>query len=159
MAFHKPPKVSGYLVSAALIYPVKPVSGGLRTLVKIMRKIAPKMTIANDIVGHEVSSLPEMQESYANDSLNHRRLGVGLAVDIIEGGEWNAANAENWQAPLLIMHSRDDKLTQFAGSEEFATKAQNCTFLPLQDCEHEIHNDVSRDVVYGAMTEFIESQI
>ncbi len=151
------PKIRAYIVSAALIYPVKPVSGGLRMLVKILRKIVPKMTIANDIVGHEVSTLPEVQELYANDPLNHRRLGVGLAEDIVEGGEWNVANAEKWQAPLLMLHSRDDKLTQFAGSEEFASKAQNCTFLPLQDCEHEIHNDVSRDVVYDALTYFIET--
>ena len=153
------PKVRGYLSSAALIYPVKPVSGGLRILVKVLRKIAPKMTIPNEIVGHEVSTIPEVQALYGTDPLNHRRLGVGLAVDIVEGGEWNAANAEKWNAPLLIMHSRGDKLTQFAGSEEFASKAQNCTFLPLHDCEHEIHNDVSRDQVYAAMTDFIESQL
>ena len=155
----KAPDVKAYLVSAPLIRPVDNVSGPLRLVVKVLRKLAPKMTIGNDIDGSKVSSLPEEQAKYENDPLNHGKLGVGLAVDIIEGGEWVAANADRWEAPLLLFHARGDQLTRFDATEAFASKARNCQFIPLENCEHEMHNDVTRKDVYQAMTDFILERV
>ncbi len=155
----KAPAVSGYLVSAPLIIPADPVPGPLRTIVKLLRPLLPNMTIKNTVPGEYVSSIPEEQSRYENDPYNHGRLGLGLAVDIIEGGEWVGENAKNWEAPLLLIHARADKLTQFEATEKFAAKAQNCTFMAMKNCEHEMHNDVVREEVYAAMIEFIEARL
>ncbi len=151
--------LQGFIVTAPLIHPAEPIPGPLRIVVKMLRRIFPNVTLDNSISGDKVSSVPEEQEKYENDPLNHGRLGVGLAADIIEGGEWVAENAANWRAPLLLMHARQDKLTRFDSSVEFAAKAQNCTFIPFENCEHEVHNDVTRDQVYGEIIKFIEARI
>lgn len=151
----KAPDIAGYLVSAPLIIPADPVPGPLRAIVKILRPVLPNMTIKNAIGGDQVTSLAEEQVKYENDPLNHNRLGIGMAVDIIEGGEWVGAQADRWEAPLLLMHAKADKLTQFKATEKFASAAKNCTFMAMENCEHEMHNDVTRDKVYGAISTFI----
>jgi len=153
------PDVAAYIISAPLIRPAKPVPRLLSGLVRILRGLSPRMTIDNAINGSKVSSILGEQAKYENDPLNHGKLGVGLAVDMIEGGEWVAANADQWEAPLLLLHARGDQLTDFSASQAFAAAADNCTFLPMEDCEHEMHNDVTRDQVYAAMTDFIKSHL
>ena len=149
----------GVIVSAPLIHPADPVPGPLRAIVKCLRPVLPNMTIANTIPGEKVSTLPDEQARYEQDPLNHDRLGIGLAADIIEGGEWVSENSEKWTAPLLLMHARADKLTKFESSEAFAAKAANCTFRAMPDCEHEMHNDVCRDTIYAEMIRFMKDRL
>lgn len=149
----------GIIASAPFIAPADKISGLQRAIVKLLGKIAPKLSLGNKIDGSKISRLPAEQEAYLSDPLNHGNLGVGLAIGMVEGGEWIMENAQNWNMPLLIVHAREDQLTDFTTSEAFAAKAQNCTFIPFEDCEHEIHNDCHRADVYEATADFIESHI
>ena len=78
---------------------------------------------------------------------------------MVEGGEWIADNAANWQKPLLIVHAREDQLTDFSASEAFAAQAPDCSFKAYENCEHEIHNDTPRADVYKAAADFIERHL
>ncbi len=153
----RPDTISGVIASAPLIHPTDPVPGFLRAIVKLLRPVLPGMTLKNAILGDQISTLPDEQARYAQDTLNHDRLGLGLAVDIIEGGEWVAANAGAWNVPLLLMHARGDQLTRFDSAEIFAQAADKCTFIPIEQSEHEIHNDVHRDDVYAHILDFIRT--
>ena len=151
--------ISAVIASAPFIKPAETVSKPQRTIVRFLGKVAPKMTLGNKIDGSKISRLPAEQETYLSDPLNHGNLGVGLAIGMVEGGEWILENAANWKPPLLIVHAREDQLTDFTASQAFAAKAQNCTFMPYEDCEHEIHNDCHRADVYKAASDFIESHL
>jgi alpha-beta hydrolase superfamily lysophospholipase len=151
--------IKAVIASAPFIAPADNISGPQRAIVNLLGKVAPKLTLGNKIDGSKISRLPAEQDAYLSDPLNHGNLGVGLAIGMVEGGEWIADNASNWKKPLFIAHAREDQLTAFSASEAFAAKAQNATFMPYEDCEHEIHNDCHRDHIYKAMSEFIESHI
>ncbi len=151
--------ISAVIASAPFIQPADSISAPQKVIVKLLGKITPKMSLGNKIDGSKISRLPNEQEAYLSDPLNHGNLGVGLAIGMVEGGEWILENAQNWTQPLLIVHARKDQLTDFAASQAFAAKAQNCTFIPYEDCEHEIHNDCHRADVYKAASDFIESHI
>jgi len=147
------------IASAPFIQPADEISAVQKMIVKCLGKVAPKMSLGNKIDGTKISRLPAEQDAYLSDPLNHGKLGVGLAIGMVEGGEWILENAENWSKPLLLVHAREDQLTDFAASEAFAAIALNCTFKAYADCEHEIHNDCHRADVYKAATDFIESHI
>jgi len=147
------------IASAPFIAPADRISGVQRILVKCLGKIAPKISLGNKIDGSKISRLPAQQELYLSDPLNHGALGVGLAIGMVEGGEWISENAKNWTTPLLLVHARDDQLTRFESSETFAKTAENCRFIAYENCEHEIHNDTPRADVYAEMTAFIKAQI
>ena len=151
--------INAVIASAPFIKSAASISKPQRAIVKFLGKIAPKMSLGNKIDGSKISRLPAEQDAYLSDPLNHGNLGVGLAIGMVEGGEWVLENAQNWTQHLLIVHARDDQLTDFSASESFAAKAQNCTFIPYEDCEHEIHNDCHRADVYKAASDFIESHV
>jgi len=151
----KAPDVKGYIASAPLIRPVEPLSKLQRMLASALRKILPNIIVRNKIVGSRVTTIPDEQKKYEQDPLNHANMGMGMGVDIILAGEWVEANADRWEAPLLLLHARQDQLTRFESSEAFAAKAKNCIFMPMENCEHEMHNDVTQEAVYTAITEFV----
>ena len=147
------------IASAPFIRPADSISGVQRAIVRLLGKVAPKMTLGNKIDGSKISRLTAEQGAYLSDPLNHGKLGVGLAIGMVDGGEWVMENAANWTTPLLVVHAREDQLTQFEASEVFAAKAQNCIFKAYDDCEHEIHNDCHRMDVYAATSDFIKDHI
>lgn len=151
--------IKAVIASAPFIAPAETISGPQKAIVKLLGKIAPKVTLGNKIDGSKISRLPIEQEAYLSDPLNHGKLGVGLAIGMVEGGEWIMENAQAWTKPLLIVHAREDQLTDFATSQAFAKKIESCTFMPYENCEHEIHNDCHRDHVYKTTADFIESHL
>ena len=74
---------------------------------------------------------------------------------MLQAGEDILAQAESWNKPLRLWHARGDRLTNFSASEDFAAQAQNCEFTAFEDVEHEMHNDTSREAVYGLMLDFM----
>ena len=151
--------LAGYLVSAPLIFPKRQVPGLLRAFVKVMRKIVPAWTLPIPVSGKNISTIPEEQDRYDNDPLNHDRLSFGLAVGMTEAGKYIHAHADQWNRLLRMWHSRDDKITDFDATAEFAEKASNCDFTALDEVQHEMHQDRSRDEVYRIMMEFILSSL
>ncbi len=159
MLSRKPDNIAGVISSAPLIESAIPVPKLLFGFIKRVRGLMPNATMPQKIDGDKVNSRLEAQKEYEDDPLNHDKLGTGLGIDIIDGGAWVSEQASQWHWPLLLMHARKDQLTSFKASEAFAAKAQNCTFIPFENCEHEIHNDVTREAVYTSMAEFMESHI
>ena len=155
----QPHDLAGYLVSAPLILPADPVPGPLRVLAKIMRHILPNGALPNPIAGDKISTLPSEQANYEADGLNHPRLGFGLAAGMLQAGEDILAQADNWNKPLRLWHAKGDQLTKFSASEDFAAQAQNCEFTAFEDVEHEMHNDASREAVYGLMLDFMSETL
>lgn len=155
--FKRGADLDGYLVSAPLILPKDPVPKALLGLAKILRRILPNGGLPNPISGEKISTLPNEKAIYESDDLNHERLGFGLAVNMIGAGEEVLAKAKNWDDPLCLWHSKEDKLTDFSASEAFSQKAQNCEFTAFEKVEHEMHNDTSREAVYTLMLKFMKA--
>ena len=147
--------ISGYLVSAPLILPHKPVSGLTRGLVKMLRKMLPKGTLPIPVSGKKISTISQEQDRYNSDLLRNRRVGIGLAVDMIETGEKLSATAGQWEKPLRMWHSKSDKITSFDASKSFAQQAKNCEFTAFDEVRHEMHQDRSRGDVHALMVKFI----
>jgi len=148
-------ELAGIIASAPLMKLAQPVPKPLEWMARIMRKLAPNKTMSSPIDGTKVSRLKEQQDIYMSDPMNHGEMGFGLAVAMVDTGKKIFEQRESWTKPLLLMHSRDDQLTSFSASEVFAASAQNCTFIPFKNCEHEIHNDTPRVTFYRAVTDFI----
>jgi acylglycerol lipase len=149
------PGVDGIIASAPLVALADPVPAPLALMAKLVAKIAPKAAMKQPIDGAKVSTLPEEQHKYVEDPLNHGQLGFKTALELVATGEALTENANLWSLPLLMMHSDQDQLTDFAASRDFAAAAQ-AEFRAFTDVAHEMHNDTSRMAVYTLMTEFID---
>lgn len=150
--------LSGVIASAPLLTLPKPLPKLQVATVKFLRRIAPNFTLPNPIPGTQISTLADEQARYEADELNHGKLGVGLAVDMVENGETVLSRASTIASPILLLHAKEDQLTASASSEEFARLAPNCELHIFEGCEHEMHNDITRGAVYGLMTEFMSER-
>lgn len=149
------PNVDGIIASAPLVALADPIPAPLTFLVKLMSKIAPQAAMKQPIDGAKISTLLEEQRKYVEDALNHGQLGFKTALEMIANGEALTANASQWALPLIVYHSDQDQLTNFAASRDFATAA-NAEFRAFTDVEHEMHNDTSRPAVYALISDFID---
>lgn len=149
------PGVDGIIASAPLVALAEPVPAPLTFIVKLMAKIAPRTAMKQPIDGTKISTLPEEQRKYVEDALNHGQIGFKTALELVATGETLTQNAHNWARPLIIYHSDQDQLTDFANSRDFAAAAQ-AEFRAFTNVEHEMHNDTSRPAVYALMSDFID---
>lgn len=143
------------IASAPLLTLTTPIAKPLQLLMRLLRMVAPDLAVKNEINGAQISTLPEERAAYENDPLNHACLSVGLGPNMMDAGTWALKNAETMPLPSLLLHSKDDKLTGFDGSEQFTAKAPNSTLRPFENVEHEMHNDVSRPDIYASIIAFI----
>lgn len=158
MGLNQNDNLAGYLVSAPLLRPAKPIPALMQILLKVLRKITPKGSVPNTIPGNQISTVPDEQAKYEADKLNHDRLGYGLGVGMIGAGEEALTQAHDWNKPLRLWHAKGDQLTDFAATESFAAKAENCDFTAFENVEHEVHNDTSRAAVYALIIDFVKAQ-
>jgi alpha-beta hydrolase superfamily lysophospholipase len=152
-----------YVISAPWLLLVKPPSGALRTLVGLLSKLAPSLTIKSAIdeadLGHPDSVLP-----YKDHPLVHDKISMATAMESLRIGEALAAGShpDNGGArdiPLLLMHGTEDKICSPEGSRRYYdTHREGCVFIPWEGLFHEIHNGnrVSRgDEVIERMVSWI----
>ena len=115
---------------------------------KIIQKIAPSITLDNEINTSFISRDPEEVKKYENDSLVHNRVSPNFSLSFIERGAWAIENARLLQKPILLLHGTDDKLISCEGSKEFAANnSDNVTLNLYQGGYHELHNDLCKSEV------------
>ena len=151
--------LAGYLVSAPLILLKRYVPAPVHFAAKAIRPILPNGTVPIPVSGKNISTIPEEQDIYDNDPLHHNRLGFGLAVGMVNAGKNVLKNAESWNKPLRLWHSKADRITAYEATERFASKASNCQFTAFENVQHEMHQDKTRAEVFDLMVEFIASKL
>jgi alpha-beta hydrolase superfamily lysophospholipase len=147
--------VDGIIASAPLVGLAEPIPSLLEGLVRLMAKILPKAAMKQPIDGSKISTLAAEQRAYEADALNHGRMGLALAVGLVDTGKALQDKAGNWSLPLLVYHSDQDQLTDFEASQDFTTQARG-QFVAFTGVEHEMHNDTSRPDVYALIERFID---
>lgn len=152
---HPDVALDGIIAQAPLIGIVDGPSGGLKSVMKIIRKLAPDFAVKAKLDGSKVSTLPQEQKKYEEDPLNHTHLGVGLGLDMIARGDRIAGRATAFPYPLLLTHGTNDVLTSFEASKVFASQVPQCHFIAYPDSAHEIHNDFCRDQVHADLADWI----
>lgn len=145
----------GVISSAPLLKPADPPPAPVQWMLKIVQKIKPNMALPNTLDVSKISTLPAEQALYANDPLNHGVLGITMAQNLLGAGQWTLDHAQDWDIPLLLAHAKGDRLTDYTASESFASRAKKCTFHGFENVAHEMHNDSSREVIYGLVRDFI----
>lgn len=154
-----PDDIAAVIASAPLLRLTQTVPAPLKFIMGGLTKLLPDFALSQPVKGEAVSTLAEEQARYENDPLNHGTLGGRLALGMIARGEESLSKASTFSKPLLLLHSKDDTLTDYDASAFFAKQASACQFESFEGVAHEMHNDTSRAKVYSAMIQFIESQL
>ena len=125
-----------------------------------MLKIAPSLTMGNELDANAVSRDKNEVDKYKKDPLIHDKVSPNYSIVFIETGQWAIDNANKLHIPMLLMHGTGDQLTNYKGSQEFAKNAGKKVTLKLfEDGYHELHNDIVKSDVLDIMTTWLNKEI
>jgi alpha-beta hydrolase superfamily lysophospholipase len=110
---------------------------------RLLTRIAPSLTLANEIDSHHISSVPEEVERYLADPLVHDRLSVRMGLSLVDDGPRIIDNASRIALPGLLYQGLDDGIVDIEGTRALA-RAWGYPDVELHEFDglrHEAHHE------------------
>lgn len=123
----------------------------------VLGKVLPCLTLSNGLDPKQISTLQEEVELYKNDPLVHSRISLSLGNGILGLVNYLNAYTGPFPVPLLLMHSEDDPITAWQGTNDLATRLEgDVTFWSFSGTYHELHHDKEADEIFQSQLTWLE---
>jgi len=126
---------------------------------KLLQKIAPSMTMGNELVPSDLSRDNIEVQKYIDDPLVHDRISPNFSITFIETGKWAIENGEKLQTPMLLLHGTSDAIIDYKGTQEFSKKSSAATLKLYEGGYHELHNDLCKEEMMADVVNWLENQL
>ncbi|MDG2194826.1 MAG: lysophospholipase [Polaribacter sp.] len=126
---------------------------------KLLQKIAPAITMGNELDPNDVSRDNTEVQKYMNDPLVHDRISPNFSITFIETGKWAIENANKLQTPTLLLHGTDDKIIDYKGTQEFSNNSNTTTLKLYEGGYHELHNDLCKEEMLTDVVNWLKKQL
>ncbi|MEE9408341.1 MAG: lysophospholipase [Polaribacter sp.] len=126
---------------------------------KLLQKIAPSLTMGNELDANDISREKNEVEKYINDPLVHDKISPNFSLTFIDSGKWAIENATILKTPMYLLHGTDDKIIDYKGTQEFANKSENATLKLYKGGYHELHNDLCKEEMLADVVSWLNSQL
>lgn len=126
---------------------------------KLLQKIAPSMTMGNELDPNHMSRDKKEVEKYINDPLIHHKISPNFSLTFIETGKWAIENAEKLNIPMLLLHGTDDHIIDYKGSQDFANNTKKASIKLYDGGYHELHNDICKEEMLQDVVNWLNSQL
>ena len=129
------------------------------SLGKIMQKIAPSITLGNELDANDVSRDPVEVQKYVDDPLVHDKVSPNFSLSFIDAGEWAIDNASSLKTPMLLLHGTGDKIIDYKGTEAFANNSSKASLKLYEGGYHELQNDLCKEEMLQDVVNWLNSQL
>lgn len=126
---------------------------------KLLQKIAPSITMGNELNPNDISRDNTEVKKYINDPLIHSKISPNFSITFIETGKWAIENAHKLQTPTLLLHGTGDKIIDYKGTQSFAEKTDNATLKLYDGGYHELHNDLCKKEMITDVINWLSKQL
>jgi alpha-beta hydrolase superfamily lysophospholipase len=132
-------------------------------MVRLLGSLLPTITVQSGLDATTISRDPEIVAVYQNDPLVHYKASLGFGKVGLTAIDLCFARAKDFPVPLLINHGKEDKITYFSGSEDFAKLIREAggdvTLKLWDDLYHEVHNEPEKAQVFQYMIEWLDRHL
>jgi acylglycerol lipase len=144
------PSVAAVVSSGAALEVVKPVPAAKRLVARVLLKLAPKLSIPNELDPRGLTHDTAVVKAYVEDPLVFRNITVRLGSEIMRCMEETLGFAARVKAPLLLLHGEKDPLVAVSGSRKFyeSTGAPHKQLHVYPGFYHEIFNEIGKEKVF-----------
>lgn len=160
MLSERHPAVAQAVVSGPALRVSDGVSKLQMELVKVLRRIAPWLSVPNSLNLEDLSRDPEVGRRYREDSLVHQKISVSLASEILKQAPRTREAGAKIEVPVLLLHGADDRICPATASRDFFRTLQaegsDCKIYP--GLRHEIFQEPEREKVYQDILMWIENR-
>ena len=151
-----PENVAGIIATGPAIGLANPMKPEIVQMLRILKKIAPNVTVSNGLPVDGISHDKAVAESYANDPLCHDKVSVTLGLDLIDWGHYLSAYDQEYPVPVFLAQGSADRLVDPVAAEKFALNLKgNVTYKRFEGGYHELHNEPNKQELLDAMAEWI----
>ena len=126
---------------------------------KILQKIAPSLTMGNELDASHISRDKIEVDKYINDPLVHDKISPNFSLTFIDTGKWAIDNASKLKSPMLLLHGTEDKIIDFKGTQEFANNTKKATLKLYKGGYHELQNDLCKEEMLQDVVNWLNSQL
>ena len=126
---------------------------------KLLQKIAPSMTLGNELNVNDISRDAAEVQKYVDDPLVHDKISPNFSLSFIDQGEWAIQNANRLTVPMLLLHGTNDKIIAYQGTEAFAKNTNLAELKLYKGGYHELHNDLCKDEMLNDMVNWLKQQL
>lgn len=149
--------VSGLILSSPALAPGKDVPRWMLAASRVVSRLWPRYP-AMKIEPSLLSRDPLVVEANRADPLvQHAAVPARTGAEILAAMERIERGRAALRLPVLVYHGTADKLTEPEGSRAFAAHvgSPDCTLTLYEGAYHETMNDLDRDSVIDALTQWI----
>jgi alpha-beta hydrolase superfamily lysophospholipase len=143
------PAIAAAMFSAApLSIPKTPAMKAKELLGRVLARIAPTLTLGNELDPSGISSVPAEVERYRKDPWVHDRISVRLGLALLRQAPKLAERARAITMPALLWHGAADPLVDARGSRllhDGLGSADKQLHL-VEGARHEVHHDAPERV-------------
>ena len=153
--------VRGVILSNPALQVKSPIPRWKLKVGKILRRVAPRVTMESAIDLTTLTTDPVMIEDRRTDPLRHGRVNGPLFFGIVEGGEEVARRAEEITAPLLMLLGESDPIIDPEFSSEVYRRFSSTdkTLLTYAAMRHEPLNDLDRALPIAAVAGWLDERL
>ncbi|MBI4197274.1 MAG: lysophospholipase [Deltaproteobacteria bacterium] len=143
-------------VRLALQVPAAKVTAG-----KMLSKILPRLTLANEIPFDFISHDRELVLATKKDPLVQRKITARLGDLILKNQESLFSLAPKINLPSLFLQAGDDKICSAEGAKEFFKEisVEDKSFKLYEGFYHEVFNEVQKRKVFHDLEQWIEKHL
>ena len=84
---------------------------------KLLQKIAPSITMGNELDANDISREKIEVDKYINDPLVHAKISPNFSLTFIDSGKWAIENAPKLKSPILLLHGTGDKIIDYRATK------------------------------------------
>lgn len=127
---------------------------------EILGKIAPSITMPNELNPNDISRIQAEVDAYVSDPLVHNKISPNYSVKFIETGKWAIENAHQLKVPTLLLHGTGDKIIDHKATAAFSKNSNGVAEIKLFDGGyHELHNDLCRNEMLNDISNWLNIQL
>lgn len=145
-----------FVLSNPAFRPMVKVPGWKLMLGRAASRLAPTLSLANEVDPALLSRDPAVAAEYASDPLVHDRISSRLFTEWMAACELSIQRASELKVPVLLIVSGDDRIIDHRGALEFARRAEaRATVRRYPGRFHEPFNDVGSDEVFADLAAWL----
>jgi alpha-beta hydrolase superfamily lysophospholipase len=156
-AVERQPNVAGAILTSAALALPDDLSRLRRLAAKILRHVAPRVSMASGLDPNGLSRDPEVVRNYVDDPLVFGDLTLSLAAEMLSAIERTVGAGSQVSVPTLVIHGAADPICEVAGSERFARtlRAPGSQLRIYPELLHETLHEPEREAVFQEILDWI----
>ena len=148
--------LKGIIATSPAVGMANPMKPGVVRMLRVLKKIAPNLTVSNGLPADGISHDRSVVEKYQSDPLVHDKVSVTLGLDLMDCGDRVAAWDREYPVPLLVAQGSKDQLVDPVAAENFALHAKgNVTYKRFEGGYHELHNEPNKQELFDVFASWI----